>query len=117
MKKLIMSGVCLIFLSLLLAAGCGQREDRQATGSINSSGGTNSSAGSDGEEYVLTLFDKNSDRHSFDDRIAQEIMRRTGVRIQVIDSTDDAAEKEELMYTYPLIFPGFRLWRKCTETC
>ena len=100
MKKLIMSGVCLIFLSLLLAAGCGQREDRQATGSINSSGGTNSSAGSDGEEYVLTLFDKNSDRHSFDDRIAQEIMRRTGVRIQVIDSTDDAAEKEELMYTY-----------------
>ena len=100
MKKLIMSGVCLIFLSLLLAAGCGQKEDRQATGSINSSGGTNSSAGSDGEEYVLTLFDKNSDRHSFDDRIAQEIMRRTGVRIQVIDSTDDAAEKEELMYTY-----------------
>lgn len=58
------------------------------------------SAGTDEEEYVLTLFDKNSDRHKFDDRIAQEIMRRTGVRIQVIDSTDDAAEREELMYTY-----------------
>ena len=27
-------------------------------------------------------------------------MRRTGVRLQVIDSTEDAEEKEELMYTW-----------------
>ncbi|MDO4292451.1 MAG: extracellular solute-binding protein [Eubacteriales bacterium] len=50
------------------------------------------------EGPVLTLFDKNSERHLFNDRIAEEIMRRTGVRIEVVDSTDNVEEQEELMY-------------------
>ena len=91
-----------LLLLLLLSAGCGRMELWQETPSGRTASEQNMgvSAGTDEEEYVLTLFDKNSDRHKFDDRIAQEIMRRTGVRIQVIDSTDDAAEREELMYTY-----------------
>ena len=34
-----------------------------------------------GKEAELTLFDKNSKRHFFDDRIAQKIMEKTGVSI------------------------------------
>ena len=52
-----------------------------------------------GKEAELTLFDKNSKRHFFDDRIAQKIMEKTGVSIHVIDSTEDAAGKEEQMFT------------------
>ena len=52
-----------------------------------------------GKEAELTLFDKNSQRHFFDDRIAQKIMEKTGVSIHVIDSTEDAAGKEEQMFT------------------
>ena len=96
MKKRLMTGACLLCLLLCLSAGCGQHSG----GPSGSSSAPNPSAMSDEKEDVLTLFDKNSDRHMFDDRIAQEIMKRTGVRIQVIDSTADAEEREELMFTY-----------------
>ena len=96
MKKRLMTGACLLCLLLPLSAGCGQHSD----GPSGPSPASNPSAMSDEKEDVLTLFDKNSDRHMFDDRIAQEIMKRTGVRIQVIDSTADAGEREELMFTY-----------------
>lgn len=96
MKKILMTGICLICLFLLLSSGCGQDKDSQP----DPSSLPGASVSPNEEEDVLTLFDKNSDRHMFDDRIAQEIMNRTGVRIEVIDSTADAEEREELMYTY-----------------
>ena len=100
MKKLIMTGACMICLLLLLSAGCSRTEEPLSDFSAGTGSSGSMTPSEDTDEYVLTLFDKNSDRHTFDDRIAQEIMERTGVKIQVIDSTDNAAEREELMYTY-----------------
>ncbi|MBQ7839234.1 MAG: extracellular solute-binding protein [Lachnospiraceae bacterium] len=48
----------------------------------------------------ITVFDINSGDWQFDDRIAQEIMARTGVKITVIDPTDDPSEKVDLMLAY-----------------
>ena len=100
MKKTFAAGACLLFLLLILFSGWRPRNGSPAETENARIGNAPSGQAEAGEEAVLTLFDKNSDRHSFDDRIAQEIMRRTGVRIQVIDSTEDAEEKEELMYTW-----------------
>lgn len=82
----VMIAVCL----LLGTAGCGGEDNVQQ----------GAEAAEDESAFDLTIFDKNSERHAFDDRIAQEIMRRTGVKIQVIDSTADASKREELMFTY-----------------
>ncbi len=87
MKKITITGICASSLLFLLSAGCDKEADALTDASP-------------APEAELVLFDKNSDRHAFDDRIAQEIMKRTGVKIRVIDSTDDHAKKDELMYTY-----------------
>ena len=49
---------------------------------------------------VLSVFDINAGNHTFDDRIAQEIMKRTGVRIQMVGPTEDHDEKVNLMLAY-----------------
>lgn len=51
----------------------------------------------EGERPVLTFFDKNSGSKAFDDRIAQEIMNRTGITIELISPTGDPSEKLNLM--------------------
>lgn len=51
-------------------------------------------------EDEITVFDINSGDWQFDDRIAKEIMARTGVKITVIDPTDDPSEKVDLMLAY-----------------
>ena len=43
------------------------------------------------------LFDKNSGIKAFDDRIAEELMNRTGVNIDLVSPTGDPAEKLSLM--------------------
>lgn len=89
MRKSFLIGIGLaVCLFTVWMAGCGREGAKPEPENILSS-----------ETAELVLFDKNSNRHSFDDRIAQEIMRRTGVTIRVIDSTDDAARREELMFT------------------
>lgn len=78
MKKTFAAGACLLLLLLILFSGCRPRSKSPAETENARSGNAPSGQAEAGEEAVLTLFDKNSDRHSFDDRIAQEIMRRTG---------------------------------------
>lgn len=84
----------LVFLMVMIAvsAGCGKKEEET---------GIREEA-QEGEEEMPTLsvFDINAGSHRFDDRIAREIMRRTGVRIRVIDPTDDPKEKVNLMLAY-----------------
>ncbi|MEI3203792.1 MAG: extracellular solute-binding protein [Lachnospiraceae bacterium] len=46
------------------------------------------------------MFDVNSGEYQFDDRIAREIMKQTGVKINIMDPTDDVTEKVSLMLAY-----------------
>lgn len=48
----------------------------------------------------ISVFDINAGNNRFDDRIAQEIMERTGVKISVVDPTEDPEEKVNLMLAY-----------------
>ncbi len=46
---------------------------------------------------VISFFDKNSGTRTFDDPVAKELMKRTGVTINLISPTGDPAEKLSLM--------------------
>ena len=54
-------------------------------------------AAADEERPTISFFDKNSGIKAFDDRIAEELMNRTGVNIDLISPTGDPAEKLSLM--------------------
>ncbi len=88
MKKYLAITILFIFLLAAGAGGCG------------APGRTMPEKEAQEQPPELVLFDKNSERHSFDDPIAREIMRRTGVSIRVMDSTDDPEKREKLMFTY-----------------
>lgn len=72
-------------------------------GSDASSGGTASSdpgrdRGSDASEQpLLTIFDKNVTGQKFDDAVAQVIMEKTGVRIELVDATNSPDKALEMM--------------------
>lgn len=88
----------LLLLTGTILAGCGKGEDEPWMTGNQTEG--EEQAGMTEEMPTLTMFDINAGSHHFDDRIAQEIMKRTGVRIQVIDPTEDSAEKVNLMLAY-----------------
>ena len=46
---------------------------------------------------VLRVFDKNMDGQAFDDQVAEVIMEKTGVRIELVDATDNPNETLEAM--------------------
>ena len=54
-------------------------------------------AAADEERPTISFFDKNSGIKAFDDRIAEELMNRTGVNIDLISPTGDPGEKLSLM--------------------
>lgn len=73
----------------LLLTGCtGKTETAETTSTTET------------EMPEITVFDINSGENQFDDRIAEEIMKRTGVKINIMDPTDDATEKVNLMLAY-----------------
>ena len=99
--------LALVLLLAMFLAGCGQDEAKDASEKtrtdvgILTDGTAQTEGGEQGEEIpTLTMFDINAGSHRFDDRIAKEIMDRTGVKIQVIDPTEDSAEKVNLMLAY-----------------
>ncbi len=51
----------------------------------------------DSEPVTISFFDKNSGTRTFDDPVAQELEKRTGVTIDLISPTGDPAEKLSLM--------------------
>lgn len=46
---------------------------------------------------VLRIFDKNMNNVAFDDDVAKEIMRRTGIRIEIVNATSAPNETLEMM--------------------
>ena len=88
MKKAVAIMMALV-MSASLLMGCGGNESDAAKKE-----GTENS----GDETVtIRFFDKNSKSREFDDRIAKELMKRTGVKVEVVNPTGDPAEKLSLM--------------------
>ncbi len=103
------------FLALLLAAlmvitvfaACGGSGNDQTKGTADA--GTTKAAddketekqseeGGETETYTIRFFDKNSGTKEFGvDRVSQELMKRTGVKVEVINPTGDPSEKLSLM--------------------
>ena len=98
-------------LTVSMLAGCGSDggndNSAPASDSGNASGtsqGDNSSSGGEAdngsdEMVTITFFDKNSGSKLFDDRVAQEIMNRTGVKVDIQNPTGDPSEKLSLLLT------------------
>ena len=60
--------------------------------------GGEEAAASDDEVYTIKFFDKNSGTKTFgEDRISVELMKRTGVKVEVVNPTGDPSEKLSLM--------------------
>ena len=87
MKKLLTRILSLVVVAGVLG-GCGGTKD--ANSEIQDTSDNNVS---------ITFFDKNAGSNTFDDPIAQEIMNRTGVTIEVENPTGDPLEKLNLMLT------------------
>lgn len=87
MKKAVAMMMALV-MSASLLMGCGGSESEAKKETAESS--------SD-EPVTIRFFDKNSQSREFDDRIAKEIMKRTGVNVEVVNPTGDPAEKLSLM--------------------
>ena len=49
------------------------------------------------DTITLTFFDKNIDGAEFDDDVAQVIMEKTGVRIEIVDATAEPEERIQMM--------------------
>lgn len=102
-------------LALLLVAAmtaatlsaCGNSGDSGSTGTDSSAAQDSAGTEADAPEgettqasvegATISFFDKNSGIKAFDDRIAQELMKRTGVNIDLISPTGDPGEKLSLM--------------------
>lgn len=106
-------------MTVSMLAGCGSdggdenssagsdRNSQSESGGASEDGGTEESggdAGDSGEVVTITFFDKNSGSKLFDDRVAQEIMKRTGVKVDIQNPTGDPTEKLSLLlagHDYP----------------
>ncbi|MCJ8010437.1 ABC transporter substrate-binding protein [Paenibacillus sp. KQZ6P-2] len=93
MKKLNLVIVFILVLSLLSA--CGAKTDEASNQASAGNDGTTSSKESN-EPLKLTIFDKNVG-DPFNNPVAQEITKRTGVTVEVQQPTGNPAEKLNLM--------------------
>lgn len=86
-------------LTVSMLSACGSAPASSGSSAAPSDGKENSNAVSDegGETVNITFFDKNSGSKLFDDRVAQEIMKRTGVKVEIQNPTGDPKEKLALL--------------------
>ncbi len=106
MKKVISLLMALVLTAALLSA-CGKtdKETSNTSGSKEttkeSTGSTKGTAEADGaasgETVTISFFDPNSGSRTWNDRIAAEVTKRTGVNIEIQNPTGDPAEKLALM--------------------
>lgn len=104
-RKAMLLTAAALTVSMLTACGSTPADNGNVpTGGSDSSSQSNSTASDSqdagsvsGEEITITFFDKNSGSKLFDDRIAQEIMKRTGVKVEIQNPTGDPKEKLSLL--------------------
>lgn len=85
-----------VAMTASILTGCG---GNAGSGSGNADSGSENagSPNSGSREVTLKVFDKNSGSKTFDDAVAQQIMEKTGVKIEVENPTGDPSEKLNLM--------------------
>ena len=93
-----------LWMAALLAAGSLTACGNAGTEAAKTDGGAegNAVAVNEGEVAedgtpVISFFDKNSGIKTFDDPVAKELMKRTGVTVNLISPTGDPGEKLSLM--------------------
>lgn len=85
------AGIFLNCAAVLGLTGCGLSREQTDTAPAGKETGS--------RQVTLRIFDKNA-THTFDDEIAQAIMERTGLHIEVLDATENPEEKIDLMLAY-----------------
>ncbi|NBD22350.1 extracellular solute-binding protein [Paenibacillus glycinis] len=107
-KKQVLPFVLAAALMPALLAGCGSNGDGNANtnegANAGSNAGTNAAADNanaanadkPSDPITLTFFDKNTGA-AFDNPVAQEIMKRTGVKVEIQQPTGNPSEKLNLM--------------------
>ncbi|WP_274652009.1 extracellular solute-binding protein [Paenibacillus humicola] len=98
-KKRIATALLALSLAPALLAGCGGSNGAnggQNEGSGGTAGQTDGGAGKSAEPITVTFFDQNRG-DAFDDPVAQEIMKRTGVKVEIQQPTGNPQEKLNLM--------------------
>ena len=84
-------GITLLGVAVCGFVGCGgvgeQKKTEDESGNIHA------------QQVTLRIFDKNA-KGSFDDEIAEAIMEKTGLKIEVISATDNPDEKVDMMLAY-----------------
>lgn len=99
-KRRIATGMIAASLIAGLLAGCGGNGDKGGNEGAASPAGSQqpSASGSQeaGKPITITFFDQNRG-DPFDDPVAQEIMKRTGVKVQIQQPTGNPQEKLSLM--------------------
>lgn len=94
MKNKKLFGKVAIALSLVIGlSSCAQGGSNKG----QSKSGSNEQGSN--EKVTISFFDKNSGSKTFDDDIAKEIMKKTGVEIKVENPSGDPTEKLNLMLT------------------
>jgi len=84
-KRKVLQVVSLLLAMVMLLAGCGKRTPSPSE-----------EAAGEGEPITLTIFDKNVGE-SFDNAVAKEITRRTGINLEIQQPTGNPDEKLNLM--------------------
>jgi putative aldouronate transport system substrate-binding protein len=93
-KTRIATGMIALSLATALLAGCGSGKGEEAS---QTGGQPSKNAGqAPAEPIAITFFDQNRG-DPFDDPVAQEIMKRTGVKVEIQQPTGNPQEKLSLM--------------------
>lgn len=90
-----MKRMAALFLSGVLVAGT--LAGCQGSGDSGEASSSASNTSTDG--VTISIFDKNSGSNTFDDPVAEAIMEKTGINIQVENPSGDPLEKLNLMLT------------------
>jgi putative aldouronate transport system substrate-binding protein len=96
------SSLLLVTMTLGLAACGGSKEDegeKASSDNVNEAEGGEGAAEGSGETTTISLFEKNARSDAFDDPVAAEITRITGVDVEVVNSPEEWEEKVTLALT------------------
>jgi len=103
LRKLIALGLT-VAMTMSMVVGCTSKSSNETTEdtatektATEDTATDSTSDASSGETVTITFFDKNSGSNAWDDRIAQEVTKRTGVNVEIQNPTGDPAEKLSLL--------------------